>query len=60
MEGPTFIELCEKTANVGYVLTQIQREFGPDYAVVTAGGLEVKDSPGTQGVLQRICQHMQY
>lgn len=36
MEGQTFIELCEKTANVGYVLTQVQREFGSEYAVVTA------------------------
>lgn len=50
MEGQTFIELCEKTANVGYVLTQIQREFGPEYAVITADGLEVKDSSGTQGL----------
>lgn len=50
MEGQTFIELCEKTANVGYVLTQIQRKFRPEYAVITADGLEVKDSSGTQGL----------
>ena len=50
MEGQTFIELCEKTSNVGYVLTQVQREFGREYTVVTADGLEVKDSSGTQGM----------
>ena len=44
MEGQTFIELCEKTTNVGYVLTQIQQEFGPEYTVVTSDGLEAKDS----------------
>ena len=60
MEGQTFIELCEKTANVGYVLTQVQREFGSEYAVVTADGLEVKDSSGTQGLCQKCYQHTQY
>ena len=61
MEGQTFIELCEKTANVGYVLTQVQREFGPDYTVATSDGLEVKDSSGIQGLSQKCChQHVQY
>ena len=46
MESQTFIELCEKRANVGYFLTQIQREFGSEYAVAIAEGLEVKDSSG--------------
>ena len=36
MESQTFIELCEKRANVGYFLTQIQREFGSEYAVAIA------------------------
>ena len=51
MQGQSFIELCEKTANVGYILTQVQREFGLDHIVVTADGLEVKDSSGTQGII---------
>ena len=38
MESQTFIELCETRANVGYVLTQIQRGFGSEYAVVIAEG----------------------
>ena len=50
MMGQMFIEVCERTANVAYILTQIQREFGLDYTVVTADGLEVKDSSGTQGM----------
>lgn len=60
MEGQTFIELCEKTPNVGYVLTWVQREFGPGYTIVTLDGLEVKDSSGTQGLSQKCChQHVQ-
>ena len=50
MMGQMFIEVCERTSNVAYILTQIQREFGQDYVVVTADGLEVKDSSGTQGM----------
>ena len=31
---------------MGYFLTKIQREFGSEYAVAIAEGLEVKDSSG--------------
>ena len=39
-------------AIVGYALTQIQREFWPKYALITADGLVVKDSSRTQGMYQ--------
>ena len=53
MQGQTFIEVCEKTANVMYILMQVQRVFGSKYVVVTADGLEVKDSSGTQGMSEK-------
>ena len=53
LQGQTFIEVCEKTANVMYILTQVQRVFGSEYVVVTADGLEVKDSSGTQGMSEK-------
>ena len=55
VQGQSFIEVNEKSANVGYIRTQVQQEFGPEYTVVTADGLEVKDSTGTQGIIYIYC-----
>lgn len=40
----------DTTANVPYVLSAVQQEFGQSYIIVTADGIELQDSPGTQGV----------
>jgi len=50
--GQTFVELTEFTANVPSILAAVQMEFGNDYVIVTGNGLEVKDSPGTDGKWQ--------
>ena len=47
--GQTFLELTETMANVLHITAAVQWEFGDVYVVVTADGLEVKDSSGTQG-----------
>ena len=45
----TFIELIEATANVDHILAIIRRRWGPDYILVTQDGLQIEDSPATQG-----------
>ncbi len=47
--GQAFVHICETTANLLHILTAIREEFGDNYVVTTADGLEVKDSSGTQG-----------
>ncbi len=47
--GQTFVNITEATANLNHVLTAVREEFGEEYVVTTADGLEVKDSSGTQG-----------
>ena len=47
--GQVFIDLSETTANINYVSSVVQQKFGIDYIVVTADGLKVDDSSGTQG-----------
>ena len=47
--GQVFVNITEATANLMHVLTAVREDFGEDYVVVTAEGLEVKDSSGTQG-----------
>lgn len=47
--GQIFIELCESTANMPYVSEKVKNEFGNDHVLVSADGLEITDSSGTQG-----------
>lgn len=49
-QGQMFLELSEATANQAFVLDAVQREWGEDFVVVTADGLEISNSPGTQGL----------
>lgn len=44
-----YICLTESTANVDYVLHTVKRRWGEDQVLVTADGLKVEDSAGTQG-----------
>ena len=48
--GQAFIEIREATANVAYVLSVVQAEFGANYTLVTNDGLELYNSAGTQGI----------
>ena len=48
--GQTFIVLGESTANIHHISSAVKTEFGDDHIVVTADGLEVRDSSGTQGM----------
>lgn len=45
----TFIELMDSTANVEYILSVVQRRWGPDFIIVTHDGLPIEESPATQG-----------
>ena len=45
----TFIELVDSTANVEHILGVIQRRWGSDYILVTQDGLQLEESPATQG-----------
>ena len=44
--GQTFITLSESTANIHHVTTAVKAEFRHGYVLVTADGLEVRDSTG--------------
>lgn len=48
--GQVFIDICESTANVHYVTSVMQQTFGSEYVLVTADGLRIHDSAGTQGM----------
>ena len=47
--GQVFIDVTEGTANINYISSVVQQKFGIDYVVVTADGLKIEDSSGTQG-----------
>lgn len=48
-ENQTFVELTDSTANVHYVTSAVQHTWGAEYVMVTADGLKIDDSAGTQG-----------
>lgn len=45
----TFIELVDSVANVDHILGVVQRRWGSDYTLVTQDGLQLEESPATQG-----------
>ena len=45
----TYIELVESTANLEHIQSIIQRRWGAEYRIVTSDGIELEDSPATQG-----------
>ena len=47
--GQTFVDVTESTSNVNYVRNAVQKRWGEEYTLVTADGLEIEDSSGTQG-----------
>ena len=44
-----YIDVIEATANLNYITLAVQRQWGPEYVIVTADGLKLEDSSGTQG-----------
>ena len=44
-----FVTLKAASANVDHVVSAVQRKWGQDYILITANGLKVEDSSGTQG-----------
>ncbi len=57
-ERQEHVDITEATANVVYINSAIRSKFGDDYVVVTADGLKIEDSSGTQGNLSEVnvCQ----
>ena len=48
-QGQLFIDVTEATANAPYISNAVQKKWGNDYMLVTADGLGIEDSAGTQG-----------
>ena len=48
-QNQTFIELVDSTANVEHILGVVQRRWGSEYTLVTQDGLQLEESPATQG-----------
>lgn len=48
--GQLFVDITEATANVHYIKGVVQKKWGADHIIVTADGLQLDDSPGTQGM----------
>lgn len=44
-----YVEIRESSANIVFILKEVKSKCGSDYIVVTADGLEVKDSSGSRG-----------
>lgn len=44
-----YIELTEATAHLDHILEAIRKRWGPEYILVTSDGIELEDSPATQG-----------
>ena len=56
-----YIDLTEKTASAVTIKSAVQEEWGDGYTVVTADGLEVRDSAGTTGkTIIHACIIIQY
>ena len=44
-----YIDVTDSTANVNYVRNAVQNKWGSDHLIVSAEGLPIEDSSGTQG-----------
>lgn len=44
-----YIELTEATAHLEHILGVIHKRWGAEYTLVTSDGIELEDSPATQG-----------
>lgn len=48
-EAQMHLDVAESTANVQYVLNEVQQRWGHQYVLVTIDGLELEDGEGTKG-----------
>ena len=48
-EAQLHLDVAESTANVQYVLSEVQQRWGDQYVLVTIDGLELEDCEGTKG-----------
>ena len=48
-EAQIHLDVMESTANVQYVLNEVQQRWGEEYVLVTIDGLELEDCEGTIG-----------
>ena len=48
-EAQMHLDVTESTANVQYVLNEVQQRWGEEYVLVTIDGLELEDCEGTKG-----------
>ena len=44
-----YINVTPSTANIHYILSEVQEKWGTDYVVVSNDGLKIGDSPATRG-----------
>ena len=44
-----YLQVTEVSANVTLIKAAIQRKWGSNYTLVTSDGIELEDSPGTEG-----------
>lgn len=47
-EAQMQLDVAESTANVQYVLSEVQQRWGDQYVLVTIDGLELEDCEGTK------------
>ena len=45
-----YIELTESTANLDHISSMVKRRWGDQYVIVTSDGIQLEDSPATQGL----------
>lgn len=43
------LDLTEATANLDHILISVRQQYGAGYILVNVDGLEIEDSPTTQG-----------
>ena len=55
-----YIELTEATAHLEHILGVIRKHWGAEYTLVTTDGIELEDSPATQGTPPTFSYYLQY
>lgn len=53
----THFDVTDSTANVACILDCVRKKWGEDYTIVTSDGIELEDSPSTQGTMYNPCMH---
>ena len=56
--GQMYVDITDSTANLQYIHGCIQNQWGDEFTIATNDGLELEDSPATQGMLNA-CERAQ-